>query len=86
MQRDTRRRTLLDPPTNEAYSRADPIQQGSTQPEFCLVVPKPLCAVCTGNSSIKLTLEGDGSTEKVDFCSRRCIGKYFFKYQVPTTY
>lgn len=94
MQRDVRRRTLLDSPANEAHTRATPVMQqqpiardyAPTPPDFCPVYSKPLCAVCAGDGGIKLILEDGGSSEGAHFCSKKCIGKYFFKYQVPKTY
>jgi hypothetical protein len=48
----------------------------------------PICSVsgCVRSPDLDMSIVENGDVKKFKFCSYACIGKYFFKYQIPKTY
>jgi hypothetical protein len=88
MQRELRRRSLMDtnPQQLSDQSAQQQIVQEEQQPQYCMLRQKPLCSTCGNDSGIMISLLENNQSENIPFCSRICISKYFFKYQLPKKY
>lgn len=89
MQRELRRRSLMD--TNpqqlsDQSAQSQIVQEEQQQPQYCMLRQKPLCSTCGNDSGIMVSLLENNQSENITFCSRICISKYFFKYQLPKKY
>ena len=86
MKRDLLNRSLLHQP---GVQPTQPTQQVAQEKEcaggICMI---PKCMKCGKTAAFELILRDRNGAVNMTahFCSKACVGREFFKYQIPKTY